>query len=74
MTEFVLAGEPILRLGAFAGVLILMAVWEAIAPRRIRAQPRLHRWPNNLGIVVLNTVAVRFLFPLTAVAGASSIS
>lgn len=70
MAEFVLAGEPILRLAAFAGVLILMAVWEAIAPRRIRAQSRLSRWPNNLGIVVLNTVAVRFLFPLTAVAAA----
>lgn len=74
MNELVLANEPLLRLSAFAGVLVLVAIWEAVAPRRVRAQPRLRRWPNNLGIVVLNTVAVRFLFPLTAVAAAFEVA
>jgi sterol desaturase/sphingolipid hydroxylase (fatty acid hydroxylase superfamily) len=62
-----LANEPAVRLGAFAGILAVMAVWEALAPRRSRTLPRRRRWPSNLGIVVLNTVIVRALFPAAAV-------
>jgi sterol desaturase/sphingolipid hydroxylase (fatty acid hydroxylase superfamily) len=62
-----LAYEPALRLAAFAAVLAAMGVWESLAPRRSRTLPRLRRWPANLGIVVLNTVAVRVLFPVAAV-------
>jgi sterol desaturase/sphingolipid hydroxylase (fatty acid hydroxylase superfamily) len=57
----------VLRLAAFAAVLALMAIWEALAPRRSRALPRGRRWPANLGMVVLNTVIVRALFPAAAV-------
>jgi sterol desaturase/sphingolipid hydroxylase (fatty acid hydroxylase superfamily) len=55
------------RLAAFAGVLIMMAVWELIAPRRHQAAERPLRWSSNLGIVVLDTVLVRILVPTTAV-------
>ena len=61
------ANEPLIRLGFFLGVLVLMALWETLAPRRPRAVGRLLRWPNNLGLVVLNTVAVRLVFPLAGV-------
>jgi sterol desaturase/sphingolipid hydroxylase (fatty acid hydroxylase superfamily) len=44
-----------------------MAVWEVLAPRRRQAIARLRRWPNNLGIVVLNTLLVRLAFPVAAV-------
>jgi len=37
------------------------------APRRKRAFSRLTRWPNNIGIVVFNTVVMRVLFPTAAV-------
>lgn len=70
MTDFVLAGEPLLRLGSFAGVLALVAAWEAIAPRRGRSMSRWRRWPNNLGIVALNTATIRFVFPISAVVAA----
>jgi sterol desaturase/sphingolipid hydroxylase (fatty acid hydroxylase superfamily) len=63
----VLAVEPALRLSAFLGVLLAMAGWEVLAPRRTRKLPRRSRWPANLGIVVLNTVLVRLLFPAAAV-------
>ncbi|HEY9531335.1 MAG TPA: sterol desaturase family protein [Burkholderiales bacterium] len=62
-----LAIEPVLRLSAFLAVLVAMAAWEALAPRRARKLPRRSRWPANLGIVVLNTVIVRLLFPVAAV-------
>jgi sterol desaturase/sphingolipid hydroxylase (fatty acid hydroxylase superfamily) len=66
--EFPLLGhEPAIRLAAFAGVLSVMAVWEWVAPRRPRSVARHFRWPANLGIVALNTLIVRALFPAAAV-------
>ena len=62
-----LAIEPALRLVAFFGVLAAMMGWEALAPRRALALPRRARWSANLGIVVLNTVLLRLLFPAAGV-------
>lgn len=59
--------EPALRLITFFGVLLGMAVWEAVAPRRPRNFQRRTRWPSNLGIVALNTIVVRLIFPVAAV-------
>jgi len=67
MEAFVLANEPTVRLTAFAVVLAAMVIWEVLAPRRSRPLTRRRRWPANLGIVVLNTVIVRLLFPAAAV-------
>ena len=67
MSEMVLAGEPMIRLGAFAGIFTAMALWELLAPRRRQAIPRRRRWPGNLGIVLLDTLLVRLLFPVAAV-------
>jgi sterol desaturase/sphingolipid hydroxylase (fatty acid hydroxylase superfamily) len=64
--------DVLLRLSAFVGVLAVMAIWETLAPRRRRAQPRRRRWPSNLGIAALNTVLVRVLFPAAAVGTALS--
>ena len=61
------ANEAAIRLGAFVGVFVAMALWEAAAPRRQRTYSRLMRWPSNLAIVVLNTALVRVLLPATAV-------
>ena len=62
-----IAYEPLIRLGAFACVLLVMVVWEVLAPRRRQEIGRIRRWPNNLGIVVLNTVLVRLSFPVAAI-------
>lgn len=67
MSDFILAHEPAIRFGAFLGILITMAVWEAAAPRRRRSFSRWVRWPNNLGLVVLNTVVLRLTMPIAAV-------
>jgi sterol desaturase/sphingolipid hydroxylase (fatty acid hydroxylase superfamily) len=67
MASQVLAAEPMIRLGAFAGVFALMAAWEFLAPRRPQEIGRRWRWPNNLGIVLVDILAVRLLFPTAAV-------
>lgn len=67
MRGAIFAYEPIIRLAVFAGVFIAMAVWEFIVPRRKQAIGRGWRWPNNLGVVVVNTLLVRIIFPTTAV-------
>jgi sterol desaturase/sphingolipid hydroxylase (fatty acid hydroxylase superfamily) len=68
MPEALLAYEPYVRLAAFGGVFAVMAAWEVIGPRRQQAIGRRWRWPNNLGVLVVDAVLVRFLFPTSAVA------
>ncbi len=65
--DWLMQHEPGVRLAAFSGVLVLMLAWELLAPRRALANPRIVRWSNNLGIVVLNTVLLRLVFPAAAV-------
>jgi sterol desaturase/sphingolipid hydroxylase (fatty acid hydroxylase superfamily) len=67
MREFLLANEPVVRLSIFASVFTIMALWEVLAPRRRLAIGRITRWPSNLGVVMLDTVVVRILFPTSAV-------
>ena len=62
-----LTNEAYVRLAVFAGVFAVMALWELLAPRRPQAVGRGVRWPGNLGIVVLDALLVRLLFPTTAV-------
>ena len=67
MSETLLAQEPLVRMGFFLGVLVVMALWEVAVPRRRREIPRLLRWSGNLGVVVLDTLLVRLIFPVAAV-------
>jgi hypothetical protein len=67
MPKSVIAAEPVIRLCCFLGVLLLIALWEILTPRRPQAIGRFLRWPNNLGLVVLDTLIVRLLFPFAGV-------
>jgi sterol desaturase/sphingolipid hydroxylase (fatty acid hydroxylase superfamily) len=62
--------EIVVRLGCFGGVLLVMALWELVAPRRTLTVRKSPRWFSNLGLVVLNTIAARVLIPFTAAATA----
>ncbi|UCU95623.1 sterol desaturase family protein [Hydrogenophaga taeniospiralis] len=64
---WVMANEPLIRMGFFVGVFALVALWELASPRRALKLTRQQRWIANLGIVLLNTVIVRLLFPAAAV-------
>jgi sterol desaturase/sphingolipid hydroxylase (fatty acid hydroxylase superfamily) len=65
--QFILANEPTIRLGFFLGVFALVGLWEVLAPRRALTVSKALRWASNLGLVALNTVLLRLLFPLAAV-------
>jgi sterol desaturase/sphingolipid hydroxylase (fatty acid hydroxylase superfamily) len=67
MRAAVFAYEPYIRMAAFASVFAVMAMWEVLGPRRKQSVGRGWRWPNNLGVVVVDTLLVRVLFPTTAV-------
>jgi sterol desaturase/sphingolipid hydroxylase (fatty acid hydroxylase superfamily) len=67
MRDTLFAYEPVIRLAAFGGVFVAMAVWELLGPRRKQVIGRTWRWPNNLGVVAVDTLLVRILFPTAAV-------
>jgi sterol desaturase/sphingolipid hydroxylase (fatty acid hydroxylase superfamily) len=67
LVDHLLDNEPTVRLAFFLGIFLLMASWELLAPRRHQGIPRRIRWPNNIGIVVFNTVLLRILTPISAV-------
>ena len=65
--ENIINKEPAIRMTVFFGILIVMVVWELAAPRRRVEIPRLVRWSNNLGLVVMDSLLVRLAFPVVAV-------
>ncbi|MFL4985812.1 MAG: sterol desaturase family protein, partial [Xanthobacteraceae bacterium] len=65
--------EIAVRLAAFAAVFAVMAAWELLAPRRELSVGRQPRWPGNLGIVIVDALAVRLIMP-TAAAGTALIA
>ena len=67
LNELVLEYEKPLRLGFFLGIFAIMALWEVLAPCRTLRVSKAIRWSNNLGLVVLNTILLRLLFPAAAV-------
>lgn len=60
--------EFTVRLGSFALVLLSMALWELLAPRRRLTAGKPLRWLSNLGLVAMNTALARLVVPLSAVA------
>jgi len=59
--------ESWVRLGVAVGIFLMLSVWEVIGPRRRQPAGRATRWPGNLGIVVLDVLLVRLLFPVTGI-------
>jgi sterol desaturase/sphingolipid hydroxylase (fatty acid hydroxylase superfamily) len=71
LNEFIMANEVSIRLAFFFGVFAVMALWEVIAPKRALTVSKLVRWVNNLGLVFLNSLILRLLFPAAAVGAAA---
>ncbi|MES9833604.1 MAG: sterol desaturase family protein [Candidatus Thiodiazotropha sp. DIVDIV] len=67
MTDFILDYELTIRLSIFFAIFALMAIWEVALPCRQLNFSRSRRWSSNLGIVVLNSLVLRLLFPAAAV-------
>mgnify|MGYP005852862643 FL=1 len=60
--------ELLIRLGFFFGILVIMFLWERMAPHRPFITSKAKRWFSNLGLVLIDSVAVRLIFP-TALTG-----
>lgn len=67
LNNFILKHEPLIRFCFFFGILILMAAWELVAPRRPLTTSKSSRWLSNLGIVAIDTLAVRLILSAQAV-------
>ena len=55
--------EGLIRLAAFGAVFAAVALWEFWAPRRKALRARGVRWPNNLGLLLVDILVVRILAP-----------
>ncbi|MEW8044150.1 MAG: sterol desaturase family protein [gamma proteobacterium symbiont of Phacoides pectinatus] len=67
MNEYILTNEPAIRIGFSLGVFVLVALWELASPKRPLSTSKAGRWLANIGIVALNTLLLRLLFPAAAV-------
>lgn len=61
--DWILGNEAPIRLSFFFVIFAVMAAWELLSPRRILTTSKSLRWINNLGLVFLNTLVLRLLFP-----------
>lgn len=59
--------EMAIRFASFVAIFAVMAGWELLAPCRALLVGRKPRWPNNLGILVVDAIAVRLVIPAAAV-------
>lgn len=66
LEQLVLANEPAIRPGSFLVVFALVELREVVAPRRALTVSKALRWTSNLGLVALNTLLLRLVFPLAA--------
>jgi len=59
--------EAILRLASFGAIFVVMMLWELRAPKRALSVSKLQRWNANIGLLVLNSIVLRMLFPAAAI-------
>jgi sterol desaturase/sphingolipid hydroxylase (fatty acid hydroxylase superfamily) len=67
-----MANEPFIRLAAFFGIFMTVAIWEFLSPRRQLTTSKTLRWVSNISITLLGTAIVRGLFPVLAVTFAAN--
>jgi len=66
LNDFIITNEIPIRIGFFIGIFAVMALWEMLSPRRRLLTSKAIRWANNLGLVFLNSVLLRLVFPAAA--------
>lgn len=55
------------RFFVFIGVLVSMACLEALIPKKNRVHKRRQRWTTNLSLIVIDSICLKILVPVTAV-------
>jgi sterol desaturase/sphingolipid hydroxylase (fatty acid hydroxylase superfamily) len=67
LENFAIESEAGVRLGFFLAVFALMLVWELWLPRRGLTVSKSYRWFSNLGLLAINSLMLRLIFPAAAV-------
>ncbi len=67
MTDWIMSNGSVIRLGFFFGIFGLLAIWEVAAARRELTASKSRRWFGNLGVILLDALMVRLLFPAAVV-------
>lgn len=58
--------ELIIRVGSFIGILCFFAIAEELYPRRKLKLSKKSRWYRNFSLVIINSLVLRFLLPISA--------
>lgn len=67
MIEWLVAHEAQVRSACFFSLLILFMLLEARFPKRARRHSRKLRWTANIGLVIVNSLAIRLVLPLATI-------
>ncbi len=62
-----LSPASLIRIGFFACLFVIMALWEVLVPRRQLVTSKKQRWLANLTITFLNPLVLYLVFPFLAV-------
>lgn len=66
MSEWIVEHAQYVRLGAFVVIFSTMAVMEILRERRELQTSKGQRWATNIGIIVTDSLVLRFVFPMGA--------
>jgi hypothetical protein len=66
LTALILQNEALISGSFFLGILIIVGLREILAPRRPLNYSKYIRWYSNFGIVLINNLIIRVLFPVLA--------
>lgn len=69
--DYIINHESTIRFGAFISMLILIFLMESLFPIYNRSIKPYKRWFINFSFVLINTLILRFLFPILAVSFAA---
>ena len=67
LAQNIIDNEAGIRITIFFTVFIVVALWEITSPRKKLVRSKLQRWVNNIGLVFLNTLVLRLIFPAAAI-------
>jgi sterol desaturase/sphingolipid hydroxylase (fatty acid hydroxylase superfamily) len=67
LPDTLLSNEPIIYAFLYFGALGVVAIWEALAPRRVLTAPLRMRWLNTMTVYLADVSVLRLLFPLLGV-------
>jgi len=70
MIDSIFSNEGTWRLSIFLTLFVVMVIWELLLPRRKSSKITRSRRINNLGIMVIYTLLIRFTIPLLPVGAA----